>query len=297
MAIATLPLSCCPFRNPERASSSSDGHNHYLNRQLTANPHRACITHSLQSAAWKLISTITFVASGALMATTLVFAGITLPCYLPLVLVSISTVISPLWGIASKAFQKGNEHSQLALIERGIAEEWTKLKPKTLIQFRAELRQAGIPLSHIKRANNQEELNKFKIVFARYIHWDKYSHTLKNEANQLRAEIAKETNLDLVREKRKEILSLLNQSLVAKTNSAFMHGLIIHPFYQGNLDTLCSFNASSPEDIYLGQVCHDPEANKFLTLNGERVSWIDRQALTDISIPALAERLFSGQRG
>jgi len=274
-----------------------------LNGYVSSSPQYRVMVHLCKEIGYKMFAVITFIAFGALGITALVFLSLSSPSHLPLAIVSLGFLLNPIFRVAISSYRKGNEQEIFVKIERGIASECKQLTQKKSDEFRADLRMAGIMPYQIKGIDKIRRLDSLKAIFARYIYWQKRAEHLRKSAqrithsstaarNGLKPHQLRPWTLSAINAQRKEALTLTKEHLITKTRAAFMYGLIMHPFYQGDLEDLCHFHLQTIEQIYLDQTFADPEANKFLVFHGKRQIWINKKEAQEISISGLADRLF-----
>jgi len=261
----------------------------YLNRCVEIDPEKVGRSHAIKEKLWQVASIAAVVGFLVLAATAAVFTSLFFPAYIPLTAIVSISLIEPVYQIYAKCRMKAENQGGLAREELGVAKEMNEIKKKGGEAALNALRNMGISFYQIKNHQQLKDTTPLINIVARFEFWRKRDLELKQEIDKLLKE--KPENPEILKANRINAYMMKQLAYFAKAKAAFYHGLALNPFYQGNIDDICSFHSPALEDRYLEKEYEN--SDKFIVFKDQTKGTIGMAEMDRLSLQDLSKRLMA----
>jgi hypothetical protein len=301
---ATLSVSHAPTISKDNTSDAlSQSKKNYLERCVEAFSPENESTLRTQERLWNVAAVATIVAFSVLAAGAFLAASIAFPIYLPVVAIGLLCLMGPVHQLYKKFKENADEAGALAQQAIDIRKEYESL-PESKFEIMQTLYKLGVPLYKIDDEAIRADVTKLKPVIAYYNYWKKQADELKEQCKETYDEAVKYAimhpdDTKTIQELRNDAMALERNALIAKTNAAFMYGILKHPQFSASFFDFAKFNLMSQGERVVAHKFQDPKADVFIQFNNpsaEPIRLADMFAEDAGAIERLSDRIFSAAK-
>ncbi len=270
------------INNPNNSNSKTP-----INRFVVLDPDKAYSSHNFYAKAWKVAAIVSVIAFVAIAAAASIFVGIHFSSYLIICSIAITVAMGPAFKAFAWLNAKSDMNASIARQMEFIAKRTHELSAKNPGEWNQALQAHGIQPHQINRFSEVKQSDLSQLI-AGYEFWKNQTEELDKE--HLAVLNIKTDDLDTKKAFQAKAYDIKLDSLVAKTQAAFMYGMITNPFHQGTMDDISYVHKPSLDNRFL-ELTFD-KTDRLILFKDQKYPSLGVAHLSGVSIPQLSQEVW-----